>query len=115
MLKTAVDSDVMAETFKFMNNVFAKHGTQVTATIDYFSMTYLEKCQIIKKYSQEQNWASANSQKGVQLADISFSQVADIAIKKNDKIAEYLGNNFRSNVNRPARRLRQMFRDRGLL
>jgi len=111
MLKTSVDSEVIDQTMSFIQKVFSKHGTQIAIPVDYCSMTFLEMCNTIKKYSQEQIWVAQNKPDGVQLADISFSQAAEIAAKKNSSIDEYLGKNFRSNVSRPARRLREMFRE----
>ena len=66
---------------KFMSNIFAKHGTQVTSPIDYFSMTFLEMCNTIKKHSQEQSWVAQNSPDAIQLADISFDQVHVVALQ----------------------------------
>jgi DNA replicative helicase MCM subunit Mcm2 (Cdc46/Mcm family) len=111
MLKTTVDSEVIEQTMHFIQQVFLKHGTQIVIPVDYFSMTFLEMCNIIKKYSQEQLWSAQNKPHGVQLADISFDQAAEIATQKNNSIGEYLGKNFRSNASKPARRLRQMFRE----
>jgi hypothetical protein len=111
MLKTTVDSEVIEQTMQFIQQVFLRHGTQIAIPVDYFLLTYLEMCHIIKKHSQEQIWVAQNTPNAVQLADISFSQAAEIATKKNSSIDEYLGRNFRSNVSRPARRLREMFRE----
>jgi hypothetical protein len=47
----------------------------------------------------------------VQLADITFNQAAEIAAKNNRRIADYLGTNYGSSVNKAARRLREKFRD----
>jgi len=105
MLKTSVDSEVIEQTMDFIRQVFSKHGTQIAIPVDYFSMAFLEMCHIIKKYSREQIWVAQNTPNAVQLADISFSQAAEIAAKKNSSIGEYLDKNFRSNVSRPARRL----------
>jgi DNA replicative helicase MCM subunit Mcm2 (Cdc46/Mcm family) len=65
MLKTSVDSEVIDQTMDFIKNVFAKHGTQITIPVDYFSMTFLEMCNIIKKHSQEQFWLAHNKPDGV--------------------------------------------------
>ena len=111
MLKTTVDTEVVEQTMDFIRQVFSRHGTQIAIPVDYFSMTFLEMCHIVKKYSQEQIWIAQNTPNVVQLADLSFSQAAELAAKKNSSIDEYLGKNFRSNVSRPARRLRQMFRE----
>jgi DNA replicative helicase MCM subunit Mcm2 (Cdc46/Mcm family) len=111
MLKTTVDSEVIEQTMQFIQQVFLRHGTQIAIPVDYFSLTFLEMCNIIKKHSQEQTWVAHNTPNAVQLADISFSQAAEIAAKKNNSIGEYLGKNFRSNISKPARRLRQMFRE----
>jgi DNA replicative helicase MCM subunit Mcm2 (Cdc46/Mcm family) len=111
MLKTTVDSEVIDQTIDFIQKVFSKHGTQIAVPVDYFLMAFLEMCSIIKKYSQEKIWVAHNAPNTVQLADISFNQAAEIAAKKNTSISEYMGKNFRSNVCKPARRLRQMFRE----
>jgi hypothetical protein len=111
MLKTNVDSEVIEQTMDFIQKMFYKHGTQIAIPVDYFAMTFLEMCNIIKKYSQEQLWLAQNNPDGVQLADISFDQAVEIATQKNNSISEYLGKNFRSNASKPARRLRQMFRE----
>ncbi len=111
MLMTTVDSEVIEQTMQFIQQVFLRHGTQIAIPVDYFLLTYLEMCHIIKKHSQEQIWVVQNTPKAVQLADISFSQAAEIAAKKNNSIDEYLGKNFRSNASRSARRLREMFRE----
>lgn len=111
MLKPTVDSEVIEQTMDFIQKVFSKHGTQIVIPVDYFSMTFLEMCNTIKKYSQEQFWLAQNKPDEVQLADISFNQAAEISAQKNNSIREYLGKNFRSNISKPARRLRQMFRE----
>jgi hypothetical protein len=98
MLKTTVDSEVIEQTMQFIQQVFLRHGTQIAIPVDYFLLTYLEMCHKIKKHSQEQIWIAQNTPNAVQLADISFSQAAEIATKKNSSIDEYLGKNFRSNA-----------------
>lgn len=110
-LKTTVDSQTVDQTIDFIQKVFAKHGTQVTPPVDYLSMIHLEMCNIIKKHSIEKSWAQHNSPDAVQLADMTFNQAAEIAAKNNSRIADYLGNNYRSSVNKAARRLREKFRD----
>ena len=110
-LKTTVDYEVVETTIDYLTLVFAKHGTQVTKPVDYLSLTYLEICNIVKKHSVEKSWAERNGPETVRLADITFNQAAEIAAKNNSRIADYLGTNFRSSVNKAARRLRERFRD----
>lgn len=70
MLKTTVDSEVIEQTMDFIQKVFYKHGTQIAIPVDYFSMTFLEMCSIIKKHSQEQLGVAHNAPNAAQLADM---------------------------------------------
>ena len=67
---------------------------------------------MVKKYSQEQDWAQQNKPEGVQFKDITFAQATEITTGKNENVRKYLGDNFRSSSNRAARHLRKMFYER---
>jgi DNA replicative helicase MCM subunit Mcm2 (Cdc46/Mcm family) len=110
-LKTAVDSETVDQIISYISRVFAKHGKQITQPVDYFTMTFLDMCNIIKKHSTEKAWIEQNSPNAVQLTDITFNQTAELAANNNPKIREYLGTNYRSTVNKAARKLREKFRD----
>jgi DNA replicative helicase MCM subunit Mcm2 (Cdc46/Mcm family) len=112
MLKKTVDSEVVAETIKFLTNMFDKHGSQIIPTTNYRDISYLEICKIVKDHSQNLCWAQQNlEEEETELSDITFNQAAEVAAIKNENIRHYLGENFRSNNNRAARHLRQMFRE----
>lgn len=103
MLKKTVDSEVVDGTIKFLTNMYDKHGAQITPTIDYRIIAYLGICKVVKDHSQNLCWAQQNLEGAeTQLNDITFSQAAEIAKIKNEKIRHYLGENFRSSNNRAA-------------
>jgi predicted nucleic acid binding AN1-type Zn finger protein len=54
---------------------------------------------VVKKYSQEQDWAQQNKPEGVQFKDITFAQATEITTGKNENVRKYLGDNFRSSSN----------------
>ena len=111
MLKDSVDFEVVDQTIKFIGDMYEKHGTQIASTIDYRMMAYLGICKSVKEHSQNLYWAQQNYDVGIQLSDITFNQAAEIAAQKNSNIRLYIGENFRSNNNRAARHLREMFRE----
>jgi DNA replicative helicase MCM subunit Mcm2 (Cdc46/Mcm family) len=111
MLKNAVDFEVVDQTIKFIGSMFETHGTQITPTVDYRIIAFLGICKAVKEHSQNLSWAQQNSDGGIQLSDITFNQAGEIAAQKNANIRQYLGENFRSNNNRAARHLREMFRE----
>jgi DNA replicative helicase MCM subunit Mcm2 (Cdc46/Mcm family) len=55
MLKTSVDSEVIDQTISFIQKVFSKHGTQIVIPVDYFSMTFIEMCNIIKNIAKNKS------------------------------------------------------------
>ena len=57
-------------------------------------------------------WAQQNSDGAIHLSDITFNQATQNAAQKNVNIRQYLGENFRSNSNRAARHLREIFREK---
>lgn len=111
MLKNTVDFEVVDQTIKFISDMYEKHGTQITPTIDYRILAYLGICKVVREHSQNLYWARQNYDGGVQLSDITFNQAAEIAAQRNPNIRQYMGENFRSNNNRAARHLREMFRE----
>lgn len=111
MLKNTVDFEVVDQTIKFIGSMFETHGTQIAPTVDYRILAYLGICKAVKEHSQNLYWAQQNYDGGIQLSDITFNQAAEIAAQKNTDIRQYLGENFRSNNNRAARQLREMFRE----
>lgn len=112
MLKTSVDSEIVNETIKFLTKMYQQLGELIVGNVDPRATAYNTICNVVKEYSQDQDWAQQNKPEGVQLRDITFNQAAEIATGKNENVSRYLGENFRSSGNRAARHLRKMFYER---
>ena len=112
LLKPAVDDEVVWLTKYYMTKMYAQLGKPIDATPDKRAITYHTICKVIKEHSQKQYWVSQYSPEQTQFADITFKQAAELACKRDGTVRKYLGDNYRSNMNRYAADLRKMLRDR---
>jgi DNA replicative helicase MCM subunit Mcm2 (Cdc46/Mcm family) len=112
MLKTKVDSEFVDETIKFLTKMYQQISQIGIEFVDPAVTAYNTMCNVIKEYSQNQYWAKQNSPDGMQFADMTFTQAAEIAVRKNENIHKYLGDNFSGRTNRAAAHLRKMFQNR---
>jgi DNA replicative helicase MCM subunit Mcm2 (Cdc46/Mcm family) len=112
MLKKSVDCEVVAQTIKFIEDMYRTHGSQIIESIDYRTYAYLAIAKVVKDHSQNMLWAQEQGTIELgELNDITFSEAAEMAASKDQKVRHYLGDNFRSSNNRAARHLREMFRE----
>jgi DNA replicative helicase MCM subunit Mcm2 (Cdc46/Mcm family) len=117
MLKTSVDPEVVDETMKFIGKMYRTHGTQITEPVDHRNTAYLAIAKVIKDRSLDLIWAQEQQQSGGLGLDldsqgaVTFTEAAETVCKKNENIRRYLGDNFRSANNKPARHLREIFRE----
>jgi DNA replicative helicase MCM subunit Mcm2 (Cdc46/Mcm family) len=115
MLKTDVDSEVVDETIDLLTKMYRQiNASSVTGpkAVDVREIAYLEICKVIKRYSHQKDWAKNAAPNAKKLADITFTQAAELASKENGTVDDYIGNIYKSNAKRAIKHLRNMFRER---
>jgi DNA replicative helicase MCM subunit Mcm2 (Cdc46/Mcm family) len=103
-LKNIIDTETANEAIKFIREMYLQYGQPIADIVDPKSTAYLGIAKIVKD-------CSLGVLTNGQGHDIEFTEAARIACQKNEKIKDYLGDNFRSNSNKRAKNLRVMFRE----
>ena len=114
MLKDTIDSEVVEEVFKFETDMYKKYGAEIAETPDDRTISYLEIAKVIKDHSVNVFWTGEYDnqlEELNELKDITFNATAEEARTKNERVRLYMGDNFRSSINKPARHLRDIFRE----
>jgi DNA replicative helicase MCM subunit Mcm2 (Cdc46/Mcm family) len=111
MLKTVIDSEVVEQTVSYISNMYRTYGSEIAETPDYRTLSWLEIAKVVKSHALGQFWTEGEDEQLEELRNITFNAAAEEAASKNGKVRTYLGENFRSGNNKPARHLKEMFRE----
>ena len=71
MLKKKVDQEVVRNTIAFVQEMYQKHGVQITEPVDYRGIAYQGICKVIKDYNMHQLWVEGQAK---ELTEISFNE-----------------------------------------
>ena len=91
--------------------MYRSYGSEIAETPNYRDLSYFEIAKVVKDRALNVFWKEGENPELDELKYITWNEAAEEAASKNESVRLYLGKNFRDSNSKPARHLKELFRE----